>query len=440
MMSSSSKRQRKRCKFDGCENGAVKGGVCRRHGAKTKRKKRCEFDGCENQAQKGGVCVKHGAELKRCKFDGCENIAVKGGVCIKHGAKTKRKKRCQIDGCENGAIQGGVCCRHGAKLKRCKFDGCENGAVRGSVCVKHGAKLKRCKFDGCENGAVKGGVCVKHGAKLKRCKFDGCENQAQKGGVCRRHGAKTKRCQIEGCENQAQKGGVCIKHGAKTKRCQIEGCEKIALKGGLCIAHGGGHRCSRADYHPLDAIPPHAGFKKDGQRYCHSCFAYLFPDLAKMQVRQEHLILAEIQRRLPELAEFFTVWDCAVPNSCTLKKPDLLYDMWTWYLQFEVDEWGNLHEDNRERLREINEAMGDRPGIVIRVNPNGTKPMLSKRQTTAGNYGYQATTHFESKMDQLESFVRKVVVPFLHADSPFAASDVPTVYKLFFEEISIAAV
>jgi len=41
-------------------------------------------DGCENQAVKGGVCKKHGAKAPRCSVDGCENQAQKGGVCVKH--------------------------------------------------------------------------------------------------------------------------------------------------------------------------------------------------------------------------------------------------------------------------------------------------------------------------------------------------------------------
>eukprot|EP00986_Skeletonema_menzelii_P016448 scaffold14642_cov146-Skeletonema_menzelii.AAC.4 len=81
-------KYRKKCSADGCSNIAVQGGVCMRHGAKTKR---CSSDGCANQAKTGGVCIRHGAKTKpkRCSSDGCTNYAQKGGVCIRHGAKRK---------------------------------------------------------------------------------------------------------------------------------------------------------------------------------------------------------------------------------------------------------------------------------------------------------------------------------------------------------------
>jgi hypothetical protein len=49
----------------GCTNQVVQGGVCRRHGAKTKQKL-CIFEGgCTNLAVREGVCKRHGANKKR---------------------------------------------------------------------------------------------------------------------------------------------------------------------------------------------------------------------------------------------------------------------------------------------------------------------------------------------------------------------------------------
>lgn len=42
----------KQCNYKGCTNGAVKGGVCKTHGAKVEKKHR-SFEGCTSQAQKG---------------------------------------------------------------------------------------------------------------------------------------------------------------------------------------------------------------------------------------------------------------------------------------------------------------------------------------------------------------------------------------------------
>jgi hypothetical protein len=40
-------------------------------------KKQCRFDGCTNQVIKGGVCWTHGAKVKQCSQEGCTNGAVR---------------------------------------------------------------------------------------------------------------------------------------------------------------------------------------------------------------------------------------------------------------------------------------------------------------------------------------------------------------------------
>ena len=154
---------------------------------------------------------------KKCSAEGCTTKAVNGGVCKKHGAKTKQ---CTAEGCTNQAQNGGVCFKHGAKVKQCSAEGCTNQVKNGGVCIKHGAKVKQCIAEGCTNQVQNGGVCFKHGAKRpapKQCSAEGCTNQVQNGGVCIKHGAKTykrkrKECSTEGCTNKAQSGGFCKRH------------------------------------------------------------------------------------------------------------------------------------------------------------------------------------------------------------------------------------
>jgi hypothetical protein len=100
--------------------------------------KRCSHKGCNNQAIKGGICITHGATVKRCSFEGCANQAQKEGVCVTHGAK---KKRCSHKGCTNQTVVGGVCISHGATVKRCCFEDCNNHhAKKGGVCYRHCTK------------------------------------------------------------------------------------------------------------------------------------------------------------------------------------------------------------------------------------------------------------------------------------------------------------
>jgi hypothetical protein len=107
---------------------------------------------------------------------------------------------------------------------------------------------------------------------------------------------------------------------------------------------------------------------------CWSCVAAQFPERAKLKVRKEHHIIADIQRALPWLPERAeqVVWDCPVPGGCTLKRPDMLYRFEDRYVQLEVDEDG--HEDRScadedSRLELIAADVG-LPGLVVRLNPD----------------------------------------------------------------------
>ena len=70
----------------------------------------CKHPGCASACRKGGVCVKHGAKTKRCKHEGCTNQSKANHLCFRHG----EKKICKHNGCTN--IARGVCTRHVSSL------------------------------------------------------------------------------------------------------------------------------------------------------------------------------------------------------------------------------------------------------------------------------------------------------------------------------------
>lgn len=150
---------------------------------------------------------------------------------------------------------------------------------------------------------------------------------------------------------------------------------------------------------PTDTLQVRAG-----TRLCYTCLGCLFPGSVTFKVRQEHLILAEIQRQLPELEQWFVDWDCPVPGGCSLKRPDMLWELPCFYFQIEVDEGGTNHEDDRDRLREIQTSMGThRPGLVLRVNADG---LLRKRQHSDGEFKYSATKNFKERMQNIVDYIR----------------------------------
>ena len=148
---------------------------------------------------------------------------------------------------------------------------------------------------------------------------------------------------------------------------------------------------------------------------CYSCLASLYPDSVMLKVRQEHLILAEVQRLCPDLETWFLAWDCPVTGGCSLLRPDMLWEMPRFYLHLEVDERGDIHEDNRERLEIIHESMGGlQPGLVIRINTNN---MLNKVQHTDGEHKYRATKHFTPNMQEVATFINQSVLDDMGPDA-----------------------
>lgn len=101
-----SKRTRRKCAIQGCENRVVQGGLCISHGAK---RKTCGHLGCTKHVKKAGMCSAHGPPRKLCEFGTCSKVAVQGGRCIAHGAK---KKLCSVELCKKQAILNGMCKRH----------------------------------------------------------------------------------------------------------------------------------------------------------------------------------------------------------------------------------------------------------------------------------------------------------------------------------------
>mmetsp|Transcript_10786 Transcript_10786/g.20176 ORF Transcript_10786/g.20176 Transcript_10786/m.20176 type:complete len:803 (+) Transcript_10786:398-2806(+) len=101
-----SKRARRKCSVENCQNRVVQGGLCIAHGAK---RKLCGHPGCNKHVKKAGMCSAHGPPRKLCEYEGCNKVAVQGGRCISHGAK---KKLCSVEDCKKQAILGGMCKKH----------------------------------------------------------------------------------------------------------------------------------------------------------------------------------------------------------------------------------------------------------------------------------------------------------------------------------------
>ena len=218
----------------------------------------------------------------------------------------------------------------------------------------------------------------------------------------------------------------CKRHGGG-RRCQHDGCQTNAVDGyDFCVRHGGGVRCQSSACSIYDTQPS-ASYRAGNIPVCWGCFVSMEPDKARLKVRREHYILAEVNRRLPELAgkshEF--VWDCRVPGGCSLKRPDMIFVFEDRYIQIEVDECGHTEYaccDEDARLEIIAADVG-LPGLVLRMNPD-EPPCFGKKRLRNGETAVQVID--SNAFDDLLTAACGTIQTYLAVQPP------PTLVRLHF--------
>lgn len=391
-----------RCSTPNCGKYAQAQGLCISHGGK-KKKYICVVDGCTNGAVFKGKCRKHGG-ISRCVVDGCNNPKYNQNVCLEHGAT---RKTCSAPECVNNALQGGVCLRHGAKLKTCRIDGCDKFIQNNEVCVEHGASTKTCGVDECSNKAVKRGFCRRHDpsrricseegcsetipesdllnlCKTHRkpsnlCKTDGCMRHIQYRGLCATHGGK-RLCSVDGCTRQSQGKGVCVSHGAQTKQCSTPHCDRKAKQGSSCYQHGAvrpkceSSGCSRDsvrdrqcwEHHPaFECIQCHVMHVRIRGDICSVCRVGV-PIHVKRRIK-EYAMVDAVREAFPE---HDWIHDRVVDSKCHLYRPDLHLTLEDRILFIECDENQHMaYECDIPRMFNIAQDVG-LPTVFIRWNPD----------------------------------------------------------------------
>jgi len=274
---------------------------------------------------------------------------------------------------------------------------CQHVEESGEPCRKRARKRCQHVDEGgapCRRSAVgKTDFCKTHGGGRR------CQHVDEGGEPCRRSAVgKTDFCKTHGGGRRCQH----VDEGGEPCRRSAEG------KTDFCVTHGGGRRCQHVDAHILDDGAPSARYWGEGIWLCWGCFAALHPLLAKLKVRKEHYVLAELQRLVCELSTArVVVWDCPVPGGCSLRQPDNLFAWEQRYLQVEVDEEGHSGRDCEEedaRLEIIAADLG-RPGLVVRINPD-QPPCFRHMQLSNGEKARQASKRFAPMMERVARDVR----------------------------------
>jgi len=159
----------------------------------------------------------------------------------------------------------------------------------------------------------------------------------------------------------------------------------------------------------MEPIPPYAGYANS--TLCWGCFTALHPDLAKSKVRKEHLVLAELERRCPDVFEQCAkaVWDCPVEGGCSLKRTDMALDFGTYAVVVEVDEIQHDEAscwDEDTRLAVI-AADFQKPIAVIRLRVDTPVTCFRRKRLRNGEPTWTADSEpFAIMMSRAEGVLR----------------------------------
>jgi len=211
-------------------------------------------------------------------------------------------------------------CKHDRQKSTCK-------ECRGSSICKHGKQKSRCKECGgsqiCEHYIIRsqckkcGGSCIcKHGKYRSICKeCDGCHI----------------------CEHGKNKSSCIICHSEKA--CQ--NCKYVYVE-------------KKYRFHP----------------YCFSCYCVLNPDA---DIPRKFMIKEHYLRK--ELKEYFSdnelVFNKIIDDGCSLRRPDVRIELLTHSIIIENDEEQHKNTScENKRTMELFAALGNRPLVMIRFNPD----------------------------------------------------------------------
>lgn len=347
----------------------------------------CIRRGCDNKKHlyNPWYCDKHSIWEKACLFEGC-NISINDtfDFCLRHDFT-------QYDTKENYLSS----LSQRRDVNKCAFMGCEKFVQLGTIsCHKH-FPPQRCKTFGCTKRRLwPFDVCSFHGGNY-RCsrKFVHDGNDTPK--------AIFYSCKGEylcfSCRGNTLWMVETIDYNPRFELCQEIGCtKKSAAPSDYCVRHGGGSRCSRLDVHQFEDFPPSRYITHEGEDLCHSCYIHMFPDKAKKTVRKEQLVLAEIERLVPELDYYDHKWDCPIPGGCSLFRPDMFWDFKTHWFSVEIDE--NGHDQRDGKYDKLVKDMGGRKYILLRINPDGKEPFFRRKRLKDGTNVFTPNEAFHEKM------------------------------------------
>jgi len=270
----------------------------------------------------------HGKRKDLCCEGDCNGI----GMC-KHG-KNKRF-------CIEGDCNGRGMCEHG----RMKYV-CIEGDCNGNARCEHGNRKVYCNEGDCQ-----GAVRCEHG----RIKYDCNEGDCNGSSRCE-HGRIKARCKECG-------GSAYCEHGQRKDSCPKCGGNSLCIH--CKMIHGRSRYVESLD-------------KK--VRCCARCFYNFYPndEIPRRYKLKQHYFNEKL---IEEFGADFFQYDKRIKCGCSGRMPDWFIDCFKYSIIIELDEDQHKYRScDDKRMMELFKDLGNRPLVLIRINPDKYKGKTKKRK------------------------------------------------------------
>ena len=272
--------------------------------------------------------------------------------CRKNERQCEHRRRKQY--CCEGNCNGSAMCKH---------------KIRRTICHKCGGK------DICKHGIQKG-TCrkcegyrfCKHSINKYDCKKCGGSNICEHGNIKR----QCKKCDGSSyCEHKKRKS-----HCKKCGGCAY--CEHGNIKQ-QCIKCGGSMLCIHCK-HILVSKKRYVESLDKKVRCCIGCFYHYYPndEIPRRYKKKQHYFNEKL---IEEFGADFFQYDKRIKCGCSGRMPDWFIDCFKYSIIIELDEDQHKYTScDDKRMMELFKDLGNRPLVLIRINPDKYKGKTKERK------------------------------------------------------------
>ena len=243
------------------------------------------------------------------------------------------------------------------KCKKCTYN---------SRKCEHGRQKAQCNEDNC-NGS---GLCV-HKRRKARCNEGDCNGSA----FCK-HGRQKATCNEGDCNGS----GFC-KHKRLKATCNEGDCNgsrfcKHGRQKAICCLCDGSSMCIHCKH--IQGVKRYVKSLDKKVNCCARCFYHFYPSdkiPRRFKLKQHYFN----EKLIEEFGVNFFQYDKEIKCGCSKRRPDWFIDCFNYSIIIELDEDQHKYTScDEKRMMELFKDLGDRPLVLIRINPDKYKIGVEK--------------------------------------------------------------